>query len=222
MANALDEEKKQLLRQIVERLAWRQLASINILGHCLKYVPELDTKLTVAAELDLALGLFRQVRALYRDLGWSDLESAVRDRLSDIPYPGSRLEFGLAYYVTGLAEQVAMEAYTESAYPEFAAIAKSYVEADMRRPEPTRFLEFTADPTNRPQAQQYLNRWLEISRRSFGRPGTTAGARAVELGLRSKTSANMDAEFQSKLEPFLKRSGLMWPELVEIAQDRSE
>jgi len=61
MVRALDEEKKQLLRMIVERLAWRQIASINMLGHCLKYIPELDTKLTVAAELDLALGLFRQV-----------------------------------------------------------------------------------------------------------------------------------------------------------------
>ena len=47
------EEQKQLLRRIVESFAWRQLASINMLGHCLKYIPELDTKLTVAAELDL-------------------------------------------------------------------------------------------------------------------------------------------------------------------------
>ena len=218
--NAHDEEQKQLLRRIVERLAWRQIASINMLGHCLKYVPELDTKLTVAAELDLALGLFRQVRSLYRDLGWTDLESAVRDRVGDIPFPGSRIEFGAAYFLTGLAEYVAMDAYTSSSYPEFAAIARSYVDAATRRSEPKMFLEFAADPTNRPQAQQYLNRWLEISRRSFGRPGTTAGRRAVELGLRSKSSADMDAEFQSKLEPFLKRSSLQWPELLEIAQDQ--
>jgi hypothetical protein len=215
-----DEEKKGLLRRIVESLAWRQLASINMLGHCLKYVPELDTKLAVAAELDLALGLFREVRSLYRELGWTDLESAVRDRLGDIPYPGSRLEFGVAYYVTGQAEYVAMDAYTSSSYPEFAAIARSYADAATRRPEPARFLEFAADPTNRPQAQQYLNHWLEISRRSFGRPGTVAGARAVELGLRSKSSADMDAEFRGKLEPFLKRASLQWPELLEIAQDQ--
>jgi len=217
-----DEEKKQLLRRIVESLAWRQLASINMLGHCLKYVPELDTKLAVASELTLALGLFREVRSLYRDLGWTDLESAVRDRLGDIPYPGSRLEFGVAYYVTGQAEDVAMSAYTSSSYPDFAAIARSYVDAAARRSEPARFLEFAADPTNRPQAQQYLNRWLEISRRSFGRPGTTAGARAVELGLRSQLSADMDAEFRGKLEPFLKRASLQWPELLEIAQDQTE
>jgi len=222
MPKALDEEKRQLLRRIVESMAWRQIVSINMLGHCLKYVSELDNKLAVASELDLALGLFREVRSLYRDLGWTDLESAVRDRQGNLQYPESRLEFGVAYYVTGLAEQVAMGAYTESSVPEFAAIARSYVEAAVRRPEPTRFLEFAADATNRPQAQQYLNRWLEISRLSFGRPGTSAGKRVVDLGLRSKSSADLDAEFRDKLEPFLKRSGLLWPELVEIAQDQHE
>ena len=115
-----------------------------------------------------------------------------------------------------------MNAYTHSSVPEFAAIARSYVDAAVRRPEPTRFLEFAAEPTNRPQAQQYLNRWLEISRRSFGRPHTTSGTRAVDLDLRSKSSVDMDAEFQEKLEPFLERSGLLWPELMEIAQDQHE
>lgn len=220
MRKPLDEERKQLLRRIVESMAWRQIASINILGHCLKYLTELDTKLMVATELDLGLGLFREVRSLYRELGWTDLESAVRDRLGRVPYPESRLEFGVAYYVTGVAETVAMSAYTQSSYPEFAAIARSYVEADTGRPEPTRFIEFASDPSNRPQAQQYLNRWLDIARRSFGRPGTTAGARALELGLRSKSSEQMDAEFHARIEPFLERCGLMWPELVEIEQDR--
>lgn len=222
MHAALDEEKRQLLRRIVESMAWRQIVSINMLGHCLKHIPELDSKVAVASELNLALGLFREVRSLYRDLGWTDLESAVRDRQGNLQYPDSRLEFGVAYYVTGLAEEVAMDAYTESSVPEFAAIARSYVDAATGRPEPKRFLEFAADPTNRPQAQQYLNHWLEISRLSFGRPGTSAGRRVVELGLRSKSSADLDAEFRSKLEPFLKRSGLLWPELVEIAQDETE
>jgi 1,2-phenylacetyl-CoA epoxidase catalytic subunit len=213
----LDEEAKVLLRRIVESLAARQLASINILGHSLKYAPELEIKLAIAAELDLGLRLFRQVRGLYGELGWTDLESAVRDRDADIPYPASRLEFGLFYHVVGLAESVAMESYVESSSSEFAAIARSHVEAAARRPEPSRFLEFAAQPTNRPQAQQFLNRWAGIARASFGRPGTGADARAVVLGLRSRTAAAMGDEFERRLAPLLARASLVLPAAGEHA-----
>src|SRR5262245_678082 len=109
----LVEEARPILRRIVESLAWRQLATINILGHGLKFVTELDVKLRVVGELDRALELFQSVRALYGELGWTDLESAVRDRAEGVPYPESRLEFGVAYYVSGLAEEVAMQTFVE-------------------------------------------------------------------------------------------------------------
>ncbi|HED64844.1 MAG TPA: hypothetical protein ENJ09_04725 [Planctomycetes bacterium] len=204
----MDEERKQLLRRIVEAMARRQLASINILGHCLKFVTELDAKVSVAGELDLSLRLFRQVHLLYRDLGWTDLESAVRDRLEDVPYPASRLEFGVAYYVTGLAEEVAMRSYVTSSCPEFAAIARSYVEAAQRRPEPRRFLAYCEDPEHRPQARQFFDLWYRIAVGALGRKDSTADARVVELGLRSKSAGQMVAEFDERLAPFLEACGL--------------
>lgn len=211
----LSEESRQLLRRIVESMAWRQLSSIDTLGHCLKYVVDIDNKLRVASELDLSLRLFREVRALYRELGWRDLEAAVRERMSEVQYPESRLEFGVAYYLTGLAEKVAMEAYTTSTCKPFAAIALSYVEASAGRPVPSRFEEFCAEPTNRPQAQQHLNRWLAFAMRSFGRPGTTNDDRALALGLRSKRAADLHEEFIDHLQPFLSRCGLELPRLED-------
>ena len=214
--NELEEEARQLLRRIVERLAWRQIFTIDVLGHCLKFVTELDRKLRVAAELDLELRLFHEVRSLYRELGWEDLESAVRHNQGRISYPGSRAEFGAAYMLTGLAERVAMEAYTGSRSKQFAAIALSYVEAARHRPEPTIFLEFAADPSNRPLAQQFLSRWAEIGLRSFGRPGTTGDDRALTLGLRTKSVAQMIREFLAGLEPFLLQSGLVLPDFAAL------
>ena len=208
MQRPIEEESRQLLQRIVESLAWRQLASINILGHCLKFIPERDVKATVAGELDLSLRLFREVRALYGELGWKDLESAVRERVDDVDYPASRLEFGIAYYLFGLAERVAMESYLSSSCPEFIAIARSHLDASARRPEPKRFIEYCSDPTNRPQARQFLERWEAFARRAFGRPGTGADARVLELGLRSRSSAEMEAEFREQLAPFLGRCGL--------------
>lgn len=211
-----NEEARQLMRRVIESLAWREIISINTLGHCLKYVTELDRKHRVTAELDLNLRLLNESRALYAKLGWQDLESAVRDRLVRVPYPESRLDFGVAYFVYGLAEQVAMRAYATSSFEQFAAIARHYVEAATSRPEPSLFLEFCADPANRPRAQQYLNRWLAVALRSFGRPGTAGDARALALGLRSKSSAQMHDDFVASLEPFLGRCGLVMPAPEEL------
>jgi len=210
----MDEEQKHLLRRVVENLARRQLASINILGHCLKYVGELDVKAMVASELDLSLRLFREVHGLYAGFGWGDLESAVRERVEEVPYPSSRLEFGVEYYVTGLAESVAMRSYVDSSCRSFAAIARTHVEAAARRPEPRRFMEYCGDETNRPQAQQFFDRWYRIALESFGRVGSSRDARAVQLGVRSRTSGEMMGEFRDRLGAFVGRCGLVFPEEV--------
>lgn len=211
-----NEEARQLLRKIIEHVAWRQVASINILGHCLSYIHDLETKRRVVTELDLGLRLVDDVRELYGQLGWSDIEAVVRDHVDGIPLPQSRIDFGLFYYLTGLAEETAMRSYMDCCVPEFAAIARSFVATVPGRPEPTRFLAFAADPTNRPQAQQYLNRWVAIALVSFGRAGTPGDRRAVELGLRSQTSHEMTRAFLQRLAPFLKRLELRVPTSQEL------
>jgi hypothetical protein len=211
--SALDEEARVLLRRMVESLAWRQLASLNILGHCLKYVTELDVKQRVVGELDRCVALFRSVHALYDELGWTDLESAVRDRAESLPYPSSRLEFGVAYYVCGLAEEVAMQGYLESSCAPLAEIARSHVAAAAERPPPTRFIEYCSEPANRPQAQEFLDTWVTIARRSFGRADTPADSRAQALGLKTHRAAELDALFCQRLGPLLERCGLVLPAL---------
>jgi len=204
----LDEESRPILRRIVESLAWRQLAVINILGHGLKFVTELDVKLRVVGELDRALELFQSVRALYAELGWTDLESAVRDRSQEVPYPESRLEFGVAYYISGLTEEVAMQSFVESSHAPFAAIAKKHVEAAAQRPEPTRFIEYCSEAANRPHGQELLDRWVLAARRSFGRTDSPHDAQALKLRLKNKRAADLDRIFCERLQPFLTSCGL--------------
>jgi len=207
----LDEEARTILRRIVESLAWRQLAVINILGHGLKFVTELDVKLRVVGELQRALELFQSVRTIYADLGWTDIETAVRDRSQEVPYPESRLEFGVAYYISGLTEEVAMQSFVECVHTPFADIAKRHIEAAATRPEPTRFLEYSSDPANRPHAQELLNRWVLAARRSFGRADSPNDAQALKLRLKNRRSAELDRIFCERLQPFLESCGLVLP-----------
>jgi len=210
-ATPLDEEKRAILRRIVESLAWRQLAVINILGHGLKFVTELDVKLRVVGELERALRLFQSVHALYSELGWTDIETAVRDRSEEVPYPESRLEFGMAYFISGLTEEVAMQSFVECSHAPFAAIAREHIAAAAQRPEPTRFQEYCAEAANRPHAQELLDRWVLAARRSFGRTDSPYDAKALELGLKNKRASEIDRGFCERLQPFLESCGLKLP-----------
>lgn len=208
----VDEERRSVLRSIVEGLAARQLAAIHVLGHGLKFTTELDVKLRVVGELDRALALFQSVHALYGELGWTDLEAAIRDRASDVPYPESRMEFGVAYYVLGLAEDVAMHAFAESSHPGFGEIARTHVASAAKRPEPTRFLEYCSDPAHRPHGQELVNLWVTLARRTFALIDAQLDERALALGLKSQGAADLDRAFCARLQPFLERCGLTLPE----------
>ena len=65
----LDEESRGLLRQILERQAYRQLVAGNIRGYGLQFLPELDVKIRFTAELDQSLRVLREVERIYEDLG---------------------------------------------------------------------------------------------------------------------------------------------------------
>ena len=206
----VNEEARTHLREIVEKLAWRQTASINALGHSLKFVTELDVKQRIAGELDMHMKLFGRVRELYSDLGWSDLQSVVREDIDRVRYPETRIEFGAAYFLTGLAAAKAMHSYVECIHEPFAEIARTYVEAAPDRPSPTRFLAFAAETGNKPRAQEIVNNWYAVALETFElREGTDERVR--ELGLRSQTTADLIESFREHLQPFVAESGLTLP-----------
>ena len=221
MTKPLDEEAKGLLRRIVESQAYRQIMAMNILGHCLKFVQDLDDKMRLTEELGASQRIFREVRTLYRQLGWKGLESAVRDRMERIPYPESRIEFSVCLHLCNLAERVAMQAYVDSTSGEFAAVARSYLElsSGLKVEGAANVTEFCSEPGNRPRAQQFVNRWLAIALTSFGRPGSPGDARAVELGLRSRRSSEMIGSFLAEVRPFLAECGLTMPDAETLDLD---
>jgi hypothetical protein len=215
----LDEEARALLRRILESQGFRQLAAIDILGHSLKFFPDLDSKLELARELEESLVLYRQVQGLHRELGWQGLEEAVRGRVERIPYPSSRLELALCRRLCTMAERAAMRAYVESNCAPFAAIARAYLagEQSSASRELERFAEYCGDASHRPHAQQVLGRWTAVALRALGRPHTHADARALALGLRSQSCAQVAREFLAELDPLIRRFGLERPDFGALS-----
>ncbi|TDJ77578.1 MAG: hypothetical protein E2O39_02010 [Planctomycetota bacterium] len=214
----LDEEARAILRQILERQAYRQLMAANIRGHGLRFLPDLDDKLCFTSELDFSLRVMREIEHLYGMLDGDDLYRAVRERMDRIPYPESRLDLAVCLALTERAECVASGSYESCVCDEFATIAKTLVAADrsVSAREEELFIDFCADPTNLPLAQQFWNRWMTVAVVSFGRPGTRGDSRAVALGLRSKHSAEVVREFLDGVEPLRTKCGLKMPPMEEL------
>jgi 1,2-phenylacetyl-CoA epoxidase catalytic subunit len=210
----LDEETKSLLKRILEGQAYRQLVLCNIRGHGVRFVPEVSAKLELARALNQSLEEFDQLQALYARLGHGDLVRAVRSKMDRVPYPASRLELAVCLYLCERVQHLALATFTESSCEELAAIARERLEASPWRelPADPAFLEFCADATNRPRAQELFNGWLAVTLLALGRPDSRADERAVELGLRSRRMSEVAHDFFAGLEVFLRASSLTLPD----------
>lgn len=210
-----DEESRALLRKIVEGQAWRQLMLANIRGHGIKFLPEVERKLASVERLARVLPLMRGEAALYAEIDGGDVVSAVRDRMERIPYPASRLELAVCLFLCMRAERHALESYAD------CRVSSALVELTRARladvstedlPRDSVFVDYCAEPANRPHAQQMLDRWLALCLVALGRPDSHGDRRAVELGLRSRRVADIAAEFLAGLAPFLAATGLVVPD----------
>ena len=171
-----------------------------------------------------SLRLFREVRALYRELGWRGVEEAVRDRMRRIPYPESRQELDTCRVLLVRADRVAMESYRESKCAPLAAIARTALDmlADGCGEEEERLAEFCREPGHRPQAQEWYARWLGVALLSFGRTRTPGDDRAVRLGLRARGSAEMIDEFLASLADLVAQCGLERPNVEALGVEVEE
>ncbi|MFT4543412.1 MAG: hypothetical protein ACI841_003312 [Planctomycetota bacterium] len=214
----LEEEARALLRQIVERQAYRQLMAANIRGHGLQFLPGLDAKVHFTRELDLHLNVLREVERIYQELGGGDLHQAVRERMSRIPYPQSRLELAICLALTLRAERVAARVYMGCAHKGFGSVAATLAEMGhaMSRLEEDLFVAYCAEERHGPQAQQFWDRWLTISLFSLGRPGSRGDTRAVALKLRTAYVSDVVGAFLKEADPLRKSCRLAWPDVVEL------
>jgi 1,2-phenylacetyl-CoA epoxidase catalytic subunit len=219
----LDEEALGLMRRIIEANAWRQTLGVNLLGHCIKRVTDLEGKGSVLTEMNACLEFYRELDEAYRALGGSDLEVAVRDRLRHVPMPESRFELGVCRLLTDRAQRIALAAYEGSRCAIFASAAARHLE----RPRFVQALErdvmtaFCSDPDNRPRAQQAFDTWLGISLLALGRPDSPGDQRAIELGLRSTPTAQLVDTFVSEMHALAESWGLALTEPERLPLDLS-
>lgn len=222
--NKLGEEALGLMRRIVEANAWRQYLGVNILGHCLKMMGDLEGKRCVTREVGVCLDFYGELDTAYTELGGHDLDYAVRDRLLNVPMPESRFELGLCRLLTDRAQRIALTSYEGSRCAIFASVAARHLErpALVQAAERERMAEFCTEPANRPRAQEAFHRWLTISLLALGRPGSSGDRRALELGLRSESSEALVVRYLDNMKQLIEDWGLEFPSAENLPVELPE
>jgi len=209
--NKLDEEALGLMRRVIEANAWRQTFGINLLGHSIKRVSDFEGRASIIDEMSVCLEFYRELEGAYQELGGEHLEVAVRDQLLQIPMPESRFELGVCRLLTDRAQRIALAAYEGSRCAIFASVAARHLERPrfVQALEREVMAEFCADVDNRPRAQQAFDTWLAISLLALGRPDSPGDLRAVELGLRSTSTAELVAAYLTEMAELAEDWGLV-------------
>jgi 1,2-phenylacetyl-CoA epoxidase catalytic subunit len=220
------DERSEILASQVESIGFRALATAHTFASAMPLAPALAVKKALVEYVWEELQRFETASDLYVEIKpGEDLHAAVRPRLAEIRAPGSWLEMAIIQFLYDRAGMVQLRELAASGDDRVAKLASRIIEGERMHKilggEGGNALRnmLVSDPDSRPRAQDYFDRWLAESLRSFGRPGSPRSKRAIELGLRQRDSAEVIRDYMAALEPSVTACGLRLPTRAQLGLD---
>ena len=211
-------EYRALVCQMLESQAYREMMAANLLGHSLKFVPDLRDKQSVAHDLIEELEHYESTVDLYRGITGRDIGEVIGPKLARVPYPESWMELAMAQFLYDRAGEFHLREYRHCSFEPYAKAVTKILEEEEEHEGfgETVIRQFCAEAANRPAAQRLFEKWLTVALLSFGRPGTEGNRKAIELGLKTRDSGAVMQDFIDDIKPTMKACGLRFPPAAEI------
>ncbi|MFQ5843940.1 MAG: Phenylacetic acid catabolic protein [Planctomycetota bacterium] len=205
----------ETLCRLIRSQAYRELAASERFGYALRFVPTVEFKRKVVHHVVEELEHYEACVELYRQLDAGDLDAICHERLRDGPIPliESFLELGMAQFLFDRASAYQLREYENSSFDPYCAVVGKILEEEEGHESfgAEVVIEHCRDPANRPRAQELFDRWLAVSLRSFGRPGTDGNRYAVSVGLKTRDSGAIQQDYVDDLKPTMRLCGLVFP-----------
>jgi 1,2-phenylacetyl-CoA epoxidase catalytic subunit len=220
------DERTEILASQVESLGFRALATAHAFAAAMPLAPALAVKKAIVQYVWEELQRFETASDLYAEVKpGEDLHEAVHPRLAEIRAPSSWLEVAVIQFLYDRAGVVQLRELAASSDERVARLAARILEGErmhkMMGVEGGSALRnmLLSEPDDTPRAQDYFDRWLAESLRSFGRPGSPRSKRAIELGLRQRDSAEVIRDYLAELVPVMRACGLRLPSRAQLGLD---
>ena len=213
----MDQRYYETLTQMLRSQAYRELAAATVFAEALKLVPTLAFKKKVSRHVEEELEHYEVCCKLYSDIGAGDLDEICGPKVSGaaplIPTVESFLELGVAQFLYDRASAYQLREYENSSFDPYCRIIGKILEEEEGHESfgAEVMIEHCKTPDNLPEAQRCFEKWLDVSLRSFGRPGTEGNRYAVSVGLKTRDSAAVAQEYVDTLKPVMRVCGLTFP-----------
>jgi ring-1,2-phenylacetyl-CoA epoxidase subunit PaaA len=217
LADAPDDTYRSIVKQFLESQAYREWTAAELMGHCVKFAPDLRLRKLMAEECTEELEHYESVLQLYHLEFTRDVTEVVRERLAAnpniVPMPRSWLETVMSLFLNDRAGGKHLSEYRHCSYRPYSEIVGKILEEEAGHEGFGEWAlrQIVTDDATRAEAQQLFDTWLTISMRSFGRPYTQGNTYAVEHGLKERQSDEVMKEYVEDIKPTMRAVGLKFP-----------
>jgi 1,2-phenylacetyl-CoA epoxidase catalytic subunit len=210
----LDAEYRQMLVQMMESQAYRELAAAHMFGYGLRFVPEKWLRFMVWHIREEAEH-YEAVSKMYRDFTGEDVETKVWTRLSTkpVPFAESWIELAMAQFLYDRGGFWQLKEYEECSFPPYRGVVQKIVkeEAGHQNLGEKIVVELCKSGRHEGEKQGLFEKWLRIGLLSFGRPGTESNRFAIAQGLKKRDSGECMQDFVRDIAPAVAEAGLKFP-----------
>jgi ring-1,2-phenylacetyl-CoA epoxidase subunit PaaA len=222
LADAPDDRYRHIVKQFLESQAYREWTAAELMGHCVKFAPDLRLRKLMADECMEELEHYESVVELYRKEFKRDVTEVVKERLAAnpeiVPMPQSWLETVMSLFLNDRAGGKHLSEYQDCSYKPYSEIVGKILEEEAGHEGFGEWAlkKLVTDDATRAEAQRLFDKWLTISMRSFGRPYTEGNTYAVEMGLKRRQSDEVMREYVADIKPTMRAVGLKFPPPEQI------
>ncbi len=221
-AEDMSAEYRQMVVQLMESQAYRELAAAHMFGYGLQFVPEKWMKFMVW-HIQEETEHYQAVSRMYREFTGQEVEPRVRERLAGKPVPPAEswFELAMAQFLYDRGGFWQLKEYDECSFVPYRAVIQKIVkeEAGHQSLGEKIVVELCASGGHEDEKQAMFEKWLRIGLLSFGRPGTAGNRYAIEHGLKKRDSGECMRDFVEDIRPAVEAAGLRFPDAESLRME---
>jgi 1,2-phenylacetyl-CoA epoxidase catalytic subunit len=222
-AEEMSPEYRQLIVQLMESQAYRELAAAHLFGYGLQFVPDQWLKFMVW-HIQEEAEHYQAVARMYREFTGAEVEPAVRARLADrkaVPFAESWFELAMAQFLYDRGGFWQLKEYEECSFLPYREVIQKIVkeEAGHQGLGERIVVELCQEGRHDDVKQALFEKWLRLGLLSFGRPGTPGNRYAIESGLKKRDSGECMKDFVDDIRPAVRAASLRFPDPASLRME---
>jgi len=215
-------EYRDMILQLMESQAYRELAAAHMFGYGLRFVPDKWLRFMVWHIREEAEH-YEAVARMYQEFTGESVEPVVRERLRGKPVPmaESWIELAMAQFLYDRGGFWQLKEYEQCSFVPYRGVIQKIIkeEAGHQNLGETIVVEQCRSGAFDDVKQALFEKWLRIGLLSFGRPGTAGNQFAIANGIKRRDSGDCMKDFVADVRPAVKAAGLRFPEPAALAME---